>query len=377
MTCLIIGNHTQGLGILRSLSTLGIETHVVNETHISLSRFSKYITKYHFIKGKSLKYLYHLENSEYLLRNILRIVPEGQRWVIFGMNEDTINFVYQNRDVLNERFLIPDNNIKLIIDKFYFAKEIEKIGLASPKTFLLDNFNEDLLNNNFYVCKGRIGNKFRNLSNRKGMEIKTKADLSRLKKGIKDFLNEDEVLLQQKIRKNKEVLSCCGFAIDGEILLSFQYVKLRQHPDEFGTGTFLKSIKNKEIFNQSVSIIAHFAYTGIYEIEYVKDFDEQYYVIEVNPRTWKSINFASNCGQNICKAYYDYMKKNIIPAPNYDYVIDKTWVDLGTDVPVLIKNGQFKNIGYNRNTCFCVLHTKDPLPFFTEMILFPLIMLNY
>ena len=61
MTCLIIGNHTQGLGILRSLSPLGIETHVVNETHISLSRFSKYITKYHFIKGKSLKYLYHLQ----------------------------------------------------------------------------------------------------------------------------------------------------------------------------------------------------------------------------------------------------------------------------------------------------------------------------
>ena len=376
MTCLIIGNHTQGLGIVRSLSDCSCERHLINDKIISISRYSRYLTMYHFIKRDILTHLYKKNNSEYLLQYISDLVPEGQKWVVFGINEDITHFLYENKQHLRTKLSIPENDVTPICDKYRFAAEIEKIGLLSPKTYLLNRFDENFLNHGSYVSKGRIGNKFRNISNTKGMEIKSKDDLIKLKRYTADYLDADEVLLQKKISRNDEVLSFCGFAINGDLYNEFQYVKIRQHPNEFGTGTFLKSIKDYTIYKQSVSIIKHFAYTGIFEIEFVKDFNGNYYIIEMNPRTWKSIHFATLCGQNLCTAYLNYMDKGIIPEKNYNYFTDKTWVDLGTDIPMLIKNRQWAHPGYDKNTFFCVLNQKDPLPFLMEILMTPFISLG-
>lgn len=377
MSCLIIGNHTQGLGILRCLSQINVETNLINEQKISLSRFSKYLTKYHFIKRKTIQNLYKPQNTEYLLQILTRMVTDNQRWVLFGINEDIINFIYQNRTELEKNYLIPNNKIDLIIDKYKFADEIIKIGLPTPKTFLLKDFKKNVFKEGDFVCKGRLGNKYKNITSEKGKEIKTGQDLDKFRIHISVLLNEDEIIVQEKIRNNHRVLSCCGLAIKGEIFQNFQYIKLRQHPNEFGTGTFLKSIENREVFTQSVAIIKHFEYTGIYEIEYILDTNGKYYVIEMNPRTWKSIHFAQDCGQNLCATYYNYMIKGIIPEYNFDYSIGKTWVDLGTDLPLLIKNRQFKNLGYNKDTFYCVLDFSDIIPFIAGIFLFPFIYRKY
>jgi predicted ATP-grasp superfamily ATP-dependent carboligase len=223
------------------------------------------------------------------------------------------------------------------------------------------------------VCKGRIGNKFRNTLSRKGILISNQQAFERFKNSIKGLLEDTDVVIQERLDNNKEVISCCGFAIDGKVYRKFQYVKLRQHPNEFGTGTFLKSIKNDEIFELSKVLIKHFNYTGIYEIEYIRDAEGKYFVIELNPRTWKSIDFATRCGQNLCAIHYDFMKNQIVPKVNYEYALDRTWADLGTDIPIIFRNRLWGNIGYTRDTFHCVLDHRDPLPFIMEVLLAPLI----
>jgi len=373
MDCLIIGNHTQGLGIIRSLSRRKIDIHLISEKHLSLSRFSRYLNKYHVIRRGCLTHLYKREYRENLLKFLFDLVPDGKKCVVFGVNEDITSFLYDNKKRLSQKFFIPDNSITKIIDKYRFSKEVENVGLLTPKTYILKTFEPKLLSRKSYVCKGRIGDKFRNISNIKGFDIKNTGDLLNLRNYISGFLVEEEVLLQEKIKKNEEVLHCCGFAVKGKIHNRFQYVKIRQHPDEFGTGTFLKSVKDDAIHAQTASIIDHLSYTGIFEIEYIRGNDGNYYVIEMNPRTWKSINFATDCGQNICNAYYDYMNSSVMPEGDYTYSVGKTWVDLGSDIPMLIKNRQFRNFGYTRNAYYCVLNRKDPMPFVMEILLAPLI----
>lgn len=376
MCVLILGNHTQGLGIIRSLSRIGLDIHLVNDRVISLSRFSKYLTKYHSLKKNALKFIYLPENEAILLDFINQLIPKGAEWPVFSVNEDIIHFLYQNRPSFGGRLWIPDNPIMDIVDKYRFSQEMEKIGLLTPKTYLLSNFNDILLKKSAYLCKGRIGNRFRNISNLKGRLVKNTADLKSLRRSISKSMSENDVLVQEKIHQNSEVYSCCGLAIEGKLYRYFQYVKLRQHPDEFGTGTFLKSIRDPIILEQALLILKHFFYTGIFEIEFIRNEDGLYSVLEMNPRTWKSIHFATQCGQNICAEYVKYIRIGMIPNKNYNYAVDKTWVDLGTDIPMLLKNGPFAYPGYDRNIFFSVLDRKDLLPFLMEILLAPFIVIG-
>ncbi|MCK5607639.1 hypothetical protein KAR91_37490 [Candidatus Pacearchaeota archaeon] len=376
MHCLILGNHTQGLGILRSLSGTGAEVHMVNDQQIALARFSRYLTRYHFLKRNTLKAIYRPENAERLLVFIHQLIPKGGRWPVFCVNEDLVYFLHQNRDAFEDRLGIPSNPILSIIDKYQFAKEMKKLGINTPKTYLLSSFDQDLLKKGPYLCKGRIGNRFRNVTSLKGMQVHDHSDLESIRLAIRSDHVADDILVQEKLQCNDKVLSSCGSSVKGELICHFQYVKLRQHPDEFGTGTFLKSIRNPDILEQTLKIISHFSYTGIFEIEFIKDEGDQYVVIEMNPRTWKSIHFATLCGQNMCATYVDYISRGITPDKNFDYAIDKTWVDLGTDIPMLIKNRQWVHPGYDKNTFFCVLDQKDPLPFLMEIFMAPFISLG-
>jgi predicted ATP-grasp superfamily ATP-dependent carboligase len=204
------------------------------------------------------------------------------------------------------------------------------------------------------------------------MQVRGWRDLESIRSRIDGYMAVSDVLVQEKLRQNDEVMSCCGFSVHGELVRHFQYVKLRQHPDEFGTGTFLKSIYNDQLLAISRKIIKHFDYTGIFEIEFLRNGD-QWVVLEMNPRTWKSIHFATLCGQNMCTAYADYCRTGSVPETELDFETGKTWVDLGTDIPMLFKNRSWAHAGYSRDTYFCVLSSSDPLPFIMEIILSPFI----
>jgi predicted ATP-grasp superfamily ATP-dependent carboligase len=375
MDVLIFGNHTQGLGIIRSLRDTGYRVQMLNDKHVALGRFSRYITKYHKLPKQSLSYLHEAGKSAFLIDYLNEFSSSSKKCAIFCVDEDLVNFIYGNRQILSKRFIIPENNIKLITDKYLFSQAVDSLGFRVPVTSKLSDFSEMPQNGEMkYIYKGRCGSKLKNLMSSKGAEIATNEALNHLRKSIYGKVEEHEVLIQEKIKRNQEVLSCCGLSINGELRRIFQYVKLRQHPDEFGTGTFLKSIHDDNITNISVRILEHFSYTGIFEIELIKDEDGEYIVLEMNPRTWKSINFATDCGQNMCSAFCDYLLKGVMPVKNLQYDVGRYWVDLGTDIPMLFKYRQFG--GYRRCSSFCVLDVKDPLPFIMEIILAPLIMLN-
>ncbi len=375
MRCLILGNHTQGLGILRSLRHTGIPLHVVNDRLVSLCRFSRFLHRYHVLERDTLKAVCEPENEKRLLNFVNRFIPEGSRWPVFCVHEDLVHFLHRNREALCGRLAIPSNPILEIVDKYRFASVMDNIGVDTPRTFLLSEFDPGLLKNGSYLMKGRLGNRFRNLSQVKGMEIRDSSDLEEIQRNIDGSVSADDVLIQEKIVRNDRVLSCCGLSIEGNLVRHFQYVKLRQHPDQFGTGTFLKSIWDSRILELARRIIGHFAYTGIFEIEFLRQ-EGRCTVIEMNPRTWKSIHFATQCGQNMCAGYVDYLRTGKAPKADMKYSIGRTWVDLGTDIPVLIKKRLWLKTSYTRNLFFCVLDRRDPLPFIMEIALAPLLKLD-
>jgi predicted ATP-grasp superfamily ATP-dependent carboligase len=363
----IIGNHTQGLGIIRSASNYGIPVYVLNDLVISSSRYSRYVKGYYKLSRNTISNL-ALSPVNEELTNLLLSLPVSFPSVLMGINEDIINYISANSKTLAAKYFIPENKYHLVFDKYEFNNLLP--GKNKVPTFLLKDFDLRQNNKDEYILKSRRGNKLRNITKEKALLLNgNNAAVENLI--VKNFEN-DELIVQKLIKTKEPVQSSCAFSIEGEVYGLFQYKKIRQHPNQFGTGTYLKSIYNEILFEGASDIIRKLKYTGISEIEFILDEEvNDYKVIEMNPRTWKSINFSTQCGQNLVEKLIDYtLGKKILKDLNYR--TDLYWVDIFTDIPQMLR--EKKLFTYNIKNLFeCSWDRKDPLPFISTILFSPLI----
>jgi hypothetical protein len=366
----IIGDHTQGLGILRSAAIRGGKIWVVNDRSISLARFSKYLSHYKQISRGLLAHLSHPTCSDRLLNTLLDL-PIDYPTLLFGVNEDISRFIYHNAEALKQKYFIPSVRLDNIYDKYLF-------NLLLPEAVRIDTrlcSEQDLVSVNCperYIVKGRQGNAFRQLTGEKAIAV---THFMRRHAGLVfERLPADQVLIQQLIPTDRPVLSVCSFSVDGRMMGMFAYEKLRQHPNEFGTGTYLRSVHPGVLDRLAEQVLTTLKYTGVSEIELIYDCQTGgYKVIEMNPRPWKSIHFASQCGENLIEKYIAFVANG---RTDYEskYKCGQYWVDLATDIPQLTR--ELKWSGYQRGFFECTWDRNDPLPALALWTLFPLIALE-
>jgi len=370
MDALILGNHTQGLGIVRSLSDLDLSVHMLNDSKHSVVRFSKHLQKYHSIKKGSFENLHTTQGINYLVDTLLSIRHPSKKVLLFCTNEDLTNAIYSRRDDLRHCYYIPNNNIIPIIDKFIFYNTISAISLLTPVTYVMSNMNvSDLDEDSRYICKGRLGSSFKLKTGKKAIEF-SKNQYDSIIDYVSKKLHPDEIVVQAKIENNDRVYSSCGFSIDGSIIQEFQYLKLRQFPAGFGTGTYLESVRNEKLTSAAAMIIKEFEYTGIFELEFLT-YENSIMVLEMNPRTWKSINFATDCGQNLVASYACYGLNGVKPEASSEYKTGLTWAHIVADITSCLSSGTLPK--YRPNTKFAVFALEDPLPFLFEIATMPIL----
>ena len=370
---IVLGNGTQGLGIIRSAGNSGMDIIQINDKLFSAARFSRYITKY--IKANP-NLLIDITNDLVAvdkLLNILLTLDTAQPSIILGTNEDINEFIFNNREILKSKYFIPENEYELIFDKYMFNNILPKENQID--TFLASYHVFSELNNSKsnYILKGRKGNNFKNKIGKKAILLNELNEGSLTK--IIEQIGEVNLIIQKVVESNFPVQSVCSLSVDGEIKSLFIYEKLRQHPDKFGTGTYLRSVDNNEVLKIAEVLLKKINYTGISEIEFIFDpLDNKFKVIEMNPRTWKSINFATQCKQNIVQKYIDYVKGLEVVGGNY-YVTNKYWTDIFADVSQMIR--ERKIFSYHFKSMYeCTWEKDDPLPFIASIVLIPFIALK-
>ncbi len=328
----IVGNSSQGLWTIRSAVESGLPAFVLHDVHFCSSRFSRFTDNYIKLRKGTIKNLADSPESHTLTERLLNL-PVNFPSPLFGINEDIINYFVHNREKLKDKYFIPDNNYHLIFDKFNFN------SLSLPEnqipTFLLNKNNLNSFREKDFILKSRRGNRLRNFTGEKAVLMKSYN--GKYDNIFKDNFSGEELIIQKVVKSTKPVTSVCSVTIEGKLFGLFQYEKLRQHPNQFGTGTYLKSIYNDELQTLAEIILNKLHYTGISEIEFIyDDEDKKYKAIEMNPRTWKSIGFATMCGQNLVEKYCNYIiGKNV--NNSLDYKTDHYWVDLFTDIPQMFR----------------------------------------
>ena len=327
---IIIEGHVQGLSNARSLGEAGIPVFVVDKTNC-IARYSKYCSKFFrcpdFEKDEFATFLVELAQKE----NI-------QDWVLIPSNDHAVYTISKHKQKLEQHYKVitPELEIiKNIYDKSKLLTIAQGCGVPIPKTQYFTSVNDIIDNLTFPVLtKGRFGLTFYKTLGKKAFLASNEAELRAQLRDISTKYDINKSFTQELIPFDgtNKTISFTAFCINGEVKTHWSGVKLREHPIQFGTATFAKSIYSEECLKQSIPLLKEINYTGVCEVEYLRDpRDGKFKLIEINPRTWLWVGLAKACGVDYARIIYDYVNSKSINYPA-TYSVGKTWINPITDM---------------------------------------------
>lgn len=332
----IIEGHVQGLALTRALGKAGIPI-IVIDTNKCIAQFSKFCNKFFncpaYYSDQFIDFLINISGKEQL---------DG--WIILPSNDYAVMALSENRSVLSRYYKIlgPDErNLQIILNKLNLLDAANQIGLPIIQTWYFNKINDPELIKITYpvITKGIFGLQFYKTFSQKAIVSNSESELVQNLEIINNKYNIVKTYSQEIIPSvtNDNVYSFTAFSINGNIQTFWMGQKLREHPEQFGTATLCKSIFNKQLIVLARPLIKKLNYSGICEIEFIKDpRDNTFKLIEINARTWLWVDLAIKCGINY--PIYIYNHLNDIPQkfPDY-YEIGIKWINWITDTYYSLK----------------------------------------
>ena len=366
---IIIEGHVQGLANTRSLGEVGIPVIVVDKENC-IARYSKYCNG--FFKCPDF-------NTEDFFRFLIQIAELNglEGWSLFPSNDHAVYTISTHKSELEKYYKVITPKLKIInniYSKANLLKLAERNIISIPKTEYLAHSGKIQTNLKFPVLtKGKTGLSFYKALGKKAYLANDKNELSIQLAEIEKKYPLDQTFTQELIPYDgtNKTISFTAFCIKGEIKTYWMGVKLREHPLQFGTATFCKSIYQEECLEHSKTLLNALNYTGVCEIEYLFDpRDSQYKMIEMNARTWLWVGLAKACGINYPILIYNYLN-NIKNDYSNSYINNYYWINLWTDTVYSIKallTGKLDLFKYLKSLFikkqFAIFSFNDIKPFF-------------
>ena len=327
---IIIEGHVQGLSNTRALGSAGIPVFVVDKSDC-VARHSRYCKGFFkcpdYDKDALADFLIHLAKTQ-----------EINGWLLLPSNDHAVLTLSRNKARLEKYFKVitPDLDIiENIYDKSRLLTQAKAVGVPVPDTFYAQDQTPDSVPIAFPVLtRGRFGLDFYRSTGRKAFLANNEDEFFRQLAQIAKTCPLQKTLTQSLIpdEGSNKTISFAAFCVAGEIKAYWMGEKLREHPIRFGTATFARSMYAKPCLTQSVKLLKSLNYSGVCEVEYLRDpGDGKYKLIEINARTWLWVGLARACGVDFAKIIYSYANGHDMLYPRR-YDIGKCWVNPFTDL---------------------------------------------
>lgn len=327
---IIIEGHVQGLSNTRAMGTFGIPVIVVDKGDC-VARHSRYCNE--FFRCPDY-------DSDALVDFLIRLAEDKnlKDWLLLPSNDHAVVTLSRNKDRLEAVFKVITPGLDIIeniYDKSRLMTLAQSLGVPIPDTFYAQDTAPDDIPPVFPVLtRGRFGLDFYKSTGCKAFLAYDKAELHRQLAQISAAFPVEKTLTQSLIPDDgtNKTISFAAFCVVGEIKAYWMGEKLREHPVRFGTATFAKSMYAEPCLPQSVKLLKALNYTGVCEVEYLRDpRDGQYKLIEINARTWLWVGLARACGADFARMVYDYVTEKKVSYPQ-SYDLDKCWINPFTDI---------------------------------------------
>jgi D-aspartate ligase len=330
---IVIEGHVQGLSNTRSLGEVGIPVIVIDKVNC-IAQYSKYCTKFYkcpdFITDAF---------ADFLIK--LAIEKNLTGWSLIPSNDHAVHTLARFKNELENYYKVitPDlAAIENIYDKSKLLEMAKKSNTPFPLTQYFSSPQEKINKGLSFpvLIKGRKGLTFYKTFGRKAFSAENDKDLKKLLSEISEKIDLNETLIQELIPNDgtNKTISFTAFCIAGQIKSYWMGIKLREHPIQYGTATLAESINEEICYHQSVSLLKTLNYTGVCEVEYLKDpRNGLYKLIEINARTWLWVGLAKHCGIDYAKMIYNYLNNINSDYPS-NYKTNIKWINWYTDFPM-------------------------------------------
>jgi len=263
---------------------------------------------------------------------------------------------------INPEFIIPVGSeaVKICSEKYRElclipTKESLEIALNKDKMLILNSLSDV----NYPECKLfsnleelRLYSRDKNCVVKSSNESLAKFDPLYVKLGSESEFEKIEkylsggvkLLMQEQVSGVGRGFFC--IAKEGKIISYYMHQRIREIPITGGSSTAAKSIFCEKMFNISKQIIEYLNWSGPLMIEYKYDeTKQQYYLIELNPKFWGSLDLSYAVGLNFGKTLIEAYSNKVEEQIEKKYEVEKKffWV-LDGDLLVLLKTGKLYKI---------------------------------
>lgn len=259
------------------------------------------------------------------LASLLEALPL-ERAVLLPCADDWLRAVANLPASLAQRFpsSTPCECVDALVDKWKFARLLDHLQIPHPRTHLISSRERfDSLDDSEFrgaILKPLSSVEFASKHGVKGYLIENR------EQALKAFQNLDLPILVQEFIPGP---ATAGYFLDGfrdrtgRLSALFARRRLRMYPPKLGNSTFIESVPLREVESAALfleCLLEKIEYRGIFSAEF--KFDERdglFKLIEINARPWWYVEFAANCGVDVCSmAYQDALGAPVSPVTGYE-----------------------------------------------------------
>ncbi len=304
---LLLGGGENGVSVARNLSALGIHVSASGE-HGAWVLNSRYCDKrYPVPKG--------IDASSFW-NDLLRSDSELEGSVIFPLCDDSITFVCQNKDWLEERYILEDFDPELrlaMLDKKETLEIARAAGVPTPNFWTVNSVEDlDAIRDEItfpVMVKPIHSHLFTKVFGCKLFIIKSDFEEARHKIALAQSHGLN-VMLVEMIPGPDSLLSSYYTYIDqhGERLFDYTKCVIRRYPINRGGTCHHKSVILPETAEMGRKFFGYMPWRGTANIEFKRDErDGQLKVIECNPRFTGGHALVTASGMKIDEFIYAHL----------------------------------------------------------------------
>ncbi len=324
----VFNTHYNGLGVIRAYGRAGIPV-VAMDTHRSVGTFSKYASYSCcpdpvFQEDAFIESLLE-ERKEYDFNPLL--FPTNDHWAMA---------VSKHKEKLNSFFYImtPDYEcIQKVIDKQIFYQLCAEKSFNVPKTYKPNDIIKRSVPIEFPIIAKPLARRIssNDIIQKENQKLFDRLRLTRIENEIElefflaNYSDKNHFLFQEEIQGDADRMYTVGIYADqnSDVLATFTGRKVRGANPQYG-DCIVGQVEqvSSELIQETKRLVKELGYTGIAEIEYKKDTrNDEFRLIEVNPRSWSWIGITPYCDVNLPLIAYEDMVKG---KKNYSVSRKKT-----------------------------------------------------
>lgn len=321
MKVLVVHCKRTGYGVLRSLRDTDYKVYGADTSDTVITR-SKFLESFFHIPEMTEV------SNETLVKAFIKIAQkldyQDSKPVVFTGSDNYLLFFSKNFDVLGKYFQYSfEDNFEILeksLNKNKVNKLATRVGVKAPKSYDIQEV-ENIPEDDFpIIIKPALKSTPEINVVEKAFRVKicqNSEDLIFAANQLRD-INQDGIIQQYIPGSDNKLFTIGTYSYNGNLIAWSTCAKVRQFPPHTGECSLGKTVYIPELVNFAKKLLNGLQLTGISQIEF-KEFEGEYYLIEINPRIWSWHQIHTEVGVNFSKICLDFLSgrhsKDVLVEP--------------------------------------------------------------